>query len=530
MSINGLAYWKSSMQVEHRWRNGSFSYGRGHLRALCTVNWSIPNVNREKSLSSALDGHTYSVGGFSRLVKGALETGIGQVWIRGTIQKISVVGGHRYIELVERSEARGEIVAQLNVAIFSGSYAKIAREMVAKGLPQLSSDLEVRLLGRADFYQKRGTLSFIVEALDVDSLVEKRFLEREKLRAKLTAEGIFLKNRSLRPSSVIEKIAIVTSSAGVVKEDFLRQLSGSGFRFQIQLFDVRTTGDSSANSLARGISAAARGEFDLIVLLRGGGSSSELALFDNEQVVREVANSRIPLWCGIGHSTDRPLVTEVANETLDVPLDVGRAVVGWNNAFLNGLRLSLDRIATLATATIQNRSAHLTTTSRMLERSSKEFLFREKSALLRDDMFRSLLNRTISRFDNDIAFASGDLISASRGIVHSNKLELQQSAMKVIAGFNLVTRTKRIDLAGRSAFGGRVRERVKRLDLELELAQARLGALDPTEVLQKGFVLIEDLSTKQRIRSAGELRTGDGIRVHFSDGSVVGRVEEVKSD
>ncbi|NNN13151.1 MAG: exodeoxyribonuclease VII large subunit [Acidimicrobiaceae bacterium] len=481
-------------------------------------------------MSSALDGHTYSVGGFSRLVKGTLEAGIGQVWIRGTIQKISVVGGHRYIELVERSEARGEIVAQLNVAIFSGSYAKIAREMAAKGLSQLSSDLEVRLFGRADFYQKRGTLSFVVEALDVESLVEKRFLEREKLRAKLIAEGIFSKNSSLRPSSVIEKIAVVTSSAGVVKEDFLRQLSGSSFRFLIQLFDVRTTGDSSANSLAKGITAAARGEFDLIVLLRGGGSSSELALFDNEQVVRAVVNSRIPLWCGIGHSTDRPLVTEVANATLDVPLDVGRAVVDWNNAFLDGLRLSLDRIATLATGTTQSCRADLSSKSRMLERSSKEFLFRERSALLRNDMFRSLLNRTISRFENDVAYASGDLITACRGIIHGHKLELQQSAMKAVSGFSLAARTRRIDLDARAAFGRRVTERLKRLDLELELAQARLGALDPTAVLQKGFVLIEDLSTKQRIRSAGELHKGDGFRAHFSDGSVVGRVEEVKSD
>ncbi len=481
-------------------------------------------------MSSALDGHTYSVGGFSRLVKGTLETGIGQVWIRGTIQKISVVGGHRYIELVERSEARGEIVAQLSVAIFSGSYSKIAREMAAKGLSQLSSDLEVRLLGRADFYQKRGTLSFIVEALDVDSLVEKRFLEREKLRTKLITEGIFSKNRSLRPSSVIEKIAVVTSSAGVVKEDFLRQLSGSGFRFLIRLFDVRTTGDSSANSLARGISAAARGEFDLIVLLRGGGSSSELALFDNEQVVREVVNSRIPLWCGIGHSTDRPLVTEVANATLDVPLDVGRAVVDWNSAFIDGLRSSLDRIATLANVAMQNCRADLTAKSRMLERRSKEFLFRERSALLRNDMLRSLLHSAISRFENDVAYASGDLITASRGIGHAHRLELQQCAMKAISRFHLVIQTKRFELEGRAAFSGRVVERLKRLDLELELTQARLGALDPTEVLQKGFVLIEELSTKRRIRSAGELQAGDGFSAYFSDGSVIGRVEEVKSD
>ena len=487
-------------------------------------------MNRESSLSNALDGQTYSVGGFSRLVKGTLEAGIGQVWVRGTIQRISVVGGHRYIELVERSQGRGEIVAQLNVAIFSGSYTRIAREMAAKGLSQLTTELEVRLFGRPDFYQKRGTLSFIVEALDVDSLVEKKFLEREKLRAKLVTEGVFSNNRLLRPPSVIENIAVVTSWAGVVKEDFLRQLTNSGFRFKIQLFDVRTTGDSSATSLAKGISVAARGDFDLIVLLRGGGSSSELALFDNEQVVRAVIGSRIPLWCGIGHSTDRPLVTEVANATLDVPLDVGRAVVDWNSAFIENLRFSLDRVATLSRATVQKSSAELTLRSRMLERSSKEYLYREKGLLLRKDMFRSLLLRTISRFENDMDYATGDLVTASRGKVHTHKMELQQGAMKAINGFALITRTERIDLAGRAAFGGRVVEKLKRIDLELELAQARLGSLDPTEVLQKGYVLIEGLPTNRRIRSVGELETGDGFRAHFSDGSLVARVEEVKSD
>ncbi|MCL5052412.1 MAG: exodeoxyribonuclease VII large subunit, partial [Gammaproteobacteria bacterium] len=252
----------------------------------------------------------FSVANLWEMIEGSLEPLMtSRFRLRGTIQDVAV-RRHLYCSLADRTLATQ--VAKVNTVIFAADLARIRSELLSRGLGELESDVEVVAVGRLSTYRPAGRVSFVVEQLDYDEMRRLGRLDVERLRAALIEEGLFGANKDRPLAAVPLRIAVVTSEAGTVQHDFTRVLARSGYRFSWQLYSTRVTGTQAADELAAMVKRADADGHDLIVLLRGGGSESELALFNTEAVVRSVVNAKTPVWCAIGHAADDVLVNEVA--------------------------------------------------------------------------------------------------------------------------------------------------------------------------------------------------------------------------
>lgn len=473
---------------------------------------------------------TLSVTGFCNLVQDALRRGIGKVWVRGVVQRITEAKGHYYLELVERSGPggiSGTVTGQLDAVIFAQTYSLIGRQLRERGMDSLEAGLMVRVKGRPNIFVPRGKFNFVIEEIDLNATFEARLVERERIRELLIERGSYEQNRSLVPAPVIERIAIVGSSAGVVKEDFVGQLSASGFRFVVKLFDVSTTGDQASQEIARGIKAAERSDYDLIVLLRGGGSATELSPYESEAVVTAVAESALPVWCGIGHSSDRPLVNEVANQAFDVPLAVGAAIVDHNAAFLDELDDRVAVIVTLTRRAIKEEESELTGYGALLERRVNSKLSAELIEIGQWFKAGTYIERILSSEGRLLEVSANSLRSKARDKIAEEKTSLSNTRfdlqgrlrervsieMERLPGLDRVARSASLLISSHSKVLG---------DAEVIFASNDIDG-----VMARGYSIVESRKSGRRIYSAVDLPSVGRFWVHFADGKVAGRIDDV---
>lgn len=195
---------------------------------------------------------------------------------------------------------------------------------------QLEVGMAVQLRGKPNIYAPYGKLSFIAESLE---LVGEGALKiaYDKLKAKLTAEGIFEEAKKRPIPDFIKTIGVVTSARGAVIHDFMNNLGKNNF--QVSMMHTMVEGPESGKELILSMRAFKREHVDVVVLIRGGGSMQSLAGFDNELLVREIATYPVPVLAGIGHHEDIPLAALAADVTASTPSIVATMINdSWNRA------------------------------------------------------------------------------------------------------------------------------------------------------------------------------------------------------
>jgi exodeoxyribonuclease VII large subunit len=178
----------------------------------------------------------------------------------------------------------------------------------------MEDGLEVKAKGYPKMYHRRGQLTFQVQDLELagEGSLKKAY---ELLKKKLEEEGLFDRKRPI--PDYIKNIAVVTSRTGAVIGDFRKNLLPRGFH--LSLFDVRVEGREAVSNILHAIQAAQKGDFEVLVIMRGGGSLEDMQAFNNELVARAVFASKIPTLCGIGHDRDVPIVSLVGDKATSTP-------------------------------------------------------------------------------------------------------------------------------------------------------------------------------------------------------------------
>lgn len=287
--------------------------------------------------------------------------------LRGRIADLKPTGSasHRYFTLVDPDGA----AARIGAVIWRSNTSRIDAALRAAKLGPMTNDMEIVVAGRVSPYPPSGRVSLVVHEIDAEATRLLSRLELEAIRAKLRAEGIFAKNRSLEVPLVPLRLGLVTSDQGTVQHDVRVALEEERFRFEVRMYPAPVTGADAADALAAVIATADAGGHDLLLLVRGGGSESELMLFNQEVVVRAVARASTPVWCAIGHTADEVLVNEVANQAFTVPRAVGVAVRERVEAFLGGQRAIAVHGAGLAARWIDQED-HVVAHTRALSASA----------------------------------------------------------------------------------------------------------------------------------------------------------------
>lgn len=202
---------------------------------------------------------------------------------------------------------------------------------------------KVVVRGSAAFYPRGGKMSFNVYAIEPEGLGE-QFAMLEQLKEKLTAEGLFDSERKKRIPSVVKNLCVITSVKGAVVFDILSTVRKYSAIMNITVIDARVQGDNAVSTIANALAEADKQDFDVIIVARGGGSFEELSPFNDEILVRSVADCQTPVISAVGHETDYTLCDFASDLRALTPTAAAEIVAQGLGALENQIRMMPERI------------------------------------------------------------------------------------------------------------------------------------------------------------------------------------------
>jgi exodeoxyribonuclease VII large subunit len=468
---------------------------------------------------------TLGVGELNARVTGALRAAFpAEVWVRGEVHGITSSGpGHLYLTL--RDKERGRAPAALSVVLFAKDRRRVERALRDVGFG-LAEGIEVRARGRVTYYAPTGRLQLVMSELDPVYTLGRLAADRERVLRALGAEGLLEVNRRHRVPAVPLHVALVASDGSAGCTDFLHQLETSGLGWRVTVVDTRVQGSSADRMVVRALHVAAGRRPDVVCLVRGGGSRTDLAVFDSERIARAAAGLPVPLLTGIGHEVDRSVVDEVAHTAFPTPTACAAALVTRVQAFLARADAAWDGIAAAAPARAGAAEQRVVVAARAVVAATRGAVrVEERSALAATDRLRRAATAAADRSAGRVERAAGRVDEATR--------------------FRLAAADQRLLTAGarlRSpALRGRIDEHRRRLDeaarrlgraapaaltaaeRHADLAAARVAAADPAVALRRGWTITRR-PDGGLVRSAADLAPGDELVTDFADGSARSRV------
>lgn len=258
------------------------------------------------------------------LVKAALsECFVQSIWLRAELSDVKTYqSGHCYFEFIEKDDNVKNIIARAPGRIWANTFRSL-RPYFEKQTGQLfTSGIKVLVRVAVDFHPLYG---FSLNVLEIDpsftlgDIVKKR---REILE-RLQNEKLIDRNKKRTLSSNPQRIAVISSNSAAGYEDFLNQLhnNASGYKFYVKLFPALMQGQQVEETILAALNRIndLRDHFDVVVIIRGGGASSELNCFDNYPLGAAVASCQLPVITGIGHERDTTVLDEVAYTRVKTP-------------------------------------------------------------------------------------------------------------------------------------------------------------------------------------------------------------------
>ena len=263
-----------------------------------------------------------------RRVKSVLEGSFAlPLWVSAEISDIKVnYSGHCYLELVEKGGANGVPTAQARAVIWKSHFPRIAAYFEAETGQRLAPGLKILAKVLVSYHELYG---FSLQITDVDPSFTLGDLERQRQQtiAQLQQDGVWEMNRGVPMPTVVQRVAVVSSAQAAGYQDFCKELAKSPYRFEVELFDAFMQGEAAEGSIIDALCRVADRleEFDAVVIIRGGGSRSDLNCFNAYRICSYVAQFPLPVITGIGHDKDTSVADMVAHTALKTPT----AVAGW---------------------------------------------------------------------------------------------------------------------------------------------------------------------------------------------------------
>ena len=429
--------------------------------------------------------NTLSLYELNSLVREAVELTLPDAyWVEAELSEVRERGGHCYMELVQKDALGSTTVARASARCWRSTWALAGPHFEHVTGEQLRAGMKVLLQVRAQFHENFG-FSWIVSDIDpVFTLGDMARKRREVVNA-LKAEGVFDLNKELQLTPFARRIAVISSDTAAGYGDFCNQLAGNayGFSFSVTLFPAVMQGGRTEQSVISALNAvnADADNFDCVVIIRGGGATSDLSAFDSLLLAENVANFPLPVITGIGHERDESVVDMVAHTRAKTPTAAAEVLIG-------NLKRTADRVADAG------RRIASSVTRRM-------------------DMERMRLGRTAERIP--VLFSLFNARSTARLDAVWSRLEAAARRSVTAAGVRLDRLSSSIPpSAARRLVAARHR---------IELLEQRVAAADPARLLKRGYSIT--LLGGRAVRSAAELKAGDEIETRLGRGrgkSVVG--------
>ena len=321
--------------------------------------------------------HSLTLLDLQRMVRATLESRFRDpLWISAEISELKVNrSGHCYLNLVEKGSTDGAPRAEARAVIWKSAWAPMASMFEAATGATLRAGLRVLVRVVVSYHEVYG---FSLQIIDLDPRytlgeVERR---RRETRARLQQDGVWDMNRELTLARPTLRIAIVSSDTAAGYQDFMNELCRNTYRFETTLFRSLMQGDAAEQSIVAALSAIAarEDEFDVVAIIRGGGSTSDLALFDSYLIASYVAQFPLPIFSGIGHDKDVSVVDMVAHTSLKTPTAVATKLVEMADYEMNLVDNIAADIAYLVESRLQNEDMRIYTYGTNIERFATGYI------------------------------------------------------------------------------------------------------------------------------------------------------------
>jgi exodeoxyribonuclease VII large subunit len=434
-----------------------------------------------------------SVSELNRLARSTLERGIPLTWVTGEISNlVRAASGHVYFTLKDAA-------AQVRCVMFRSR---------AQLLPwQLENGQQVEAHALVSLYEARGDFQLNIEMLRRGGL-GRLFEAFERLKSQLESEGLFATERKRPVPALPRCIGIVTSLQAAALRDLLAALQRRAPHVPVVLYPTPVQGEGAAQQIAAAIdTASARGESDVLLVCRGGGSIEDLWSFNEEVVARAIAASALPVISGVGHETDFTIADFAADQRAATPTAAAElASAGWFAA--------ADELAAL------DRDLRIAMRSRL------------EAGMQRLDLLgRSLLHpgERLARMGQQLAHHRTQLDAAMRryvatgeGTVARLRLQLARSrpdpsrqAVRLSASAHTL----------RSAMTRMLDQRAH----DMQRLHASLSALNPEATLARGYSIVRN-PAGQVIRDSAVLQRGERIEITLARGNATAEIESTRQD
>ncbi|MDL2256020.1 exodeoxyribonuclease VII large subunit [Parabacteroides sp. OttesenSCG-928-G06] len=437
-------------------------------------------MQNERHTSERPEALTLSALNFQ--IKGAVNRAFPEgCWLQAETSDVraNASSGHCYLEFIEKDPVGGQLLAKIRGTIWAKTFRMLKPYFEQETGQRFTSGIKVLVKVTVDYHEIYG---FSLTVIDIDPTYTLGDMVRKRMEIirQLQEEGVFTLNKELDFPLLPQRIAIITSPTAAGYEDFLDQLeeNDAGYVFYHKLFPAVMQGEKTETSVIAALDAVYEqcGLFDVVVIIRGGGATSELTSFDSYLLAAHCAQFPLPVITGIGHERDDTVVDMVAHTRLKTPTAVAQFLIG-----------QIDNVAEEVMAISERIRRHVT----LQLQEQKTFL------QLIGTQLPNRVSARLERSRNSLQGITGRLphIAASLQARHNTGLE---------------------NLTGRLQNAAVHFANDKRRYLELTGQFVRMAS--PSYILQRGYSLT--LKEGRIIKKASEIEKGDRLTTRFADGEV----------
>ena len=387
------------------------------------------------------------------LVRESIELTLSdEYWVQAEVSEVREVRGHCYMELVEKDSFRNTPVAKAPAKCWKSTWMLIKPYFERITGQSLHAGIKVLMKVYPQFHENYG-FSWIVTDIDPQYTIGDMARKRQEIVRILKEEGVFDLNRELSIPMFANRIAVISSAGAAGYGDFCNQLSGNeyGFHFYFSLFPAIMQGEKIEQSVISALNKINNliDDFDCVVIIRGGGATSDLSGFDTLALAENVANFPLPVITGIGHERDESVLDMVSNTRVKTPTAAAAFLI-------NNLKHTSDLIDDYRDRILSSVALRMEAEEQRLNRISERIpllfsVIKERQLILLSGMANSLIiasNKRLSDENMRIAKMAVRLSSTSitrinneknRLNVLSERIRMSDPTLLLKRGFSMTT-------------------------------------------------------------------------------------------
>ncbi|MBQ6166123.1 MAG: exodeoxyribonuclease VII large subunit [Muribaculaceae bacterium] len=390
--------------------------------------------------------------------------------------------GHCYTELIEK-DAQGNTIAKVGAAIWANTYRELYHKFLRATGQVLATGMKVLVNVTASFHRLYG-IKVVINDIDPNYTLGDMARQRQEILNRLTAEGLIDLNKQQPWLDVPRRIAIISAAGAAGYGDFMNQLAGNpfGLQFYTCLFNAIMQGTQTVPTVLAALDRINQYAdlFDCVVIIRGGGATSELNSFDNYDLAAAVARFPLPVIVGIGHERDETVLDFVAAIRVKTPTAAAEWLIQQGANALAHLDELQEAVVTAVRDTVSQAREHLAYYTTMIPAAA-----------------RNIIDTNRIRLDNH----TRNIPFAATGLIESQRTRLERAVERM---------------------GDAVARTMQREQQRLQALDDKATLLSPQGTLQRGYALVK--KDGKCVTDATLLQQGDQVTMQFATGTTTATV------